>query len=355
MKSQKEFEQYFESKLLPKLLATENEKISIKKRFSFKKYGRNLIILVCFCIFMACLRNYRPSLPELAVVLPGVFTALYLFFAPIIIFVRRNLAFSKIDDTSVKKEIVPELIDFIDKDLKYEQTGTLPAGLYDVHSIYLRTRSFPECTSSDLVSGKLDNWNLHLADTLAFISSRGGSVQDRIRCSAVYAVLDLHQKTQGSIYLCQLNNLSASIAESMQSVESFKSQLNQVFQSISGSEKELLDDNLPEGFVLTETGNPDFDLQFRIAIQENEKGDKLLSQEFCTKFKNVCDQTKLQLGIAIKGNQLHVTIQDIDLFESDVHASSTTKEGRFSPYTWFNVFSAITRITALVEEANKPN
>lgn len=65
MKSQKEFEKFFETTLLPKLSSTETEKELIKKRISFKKYGINVIILVCFVVFLAILKNYRPSLPDL--------------------------------------------------------------------------------------------------------------------------------------------------------------------------------------------------------------------------------------------------------------------------------------------------
>ncbi|MBK7129998.1 MAG: DUF3137 domain-containing protein [Crocinitomicaceae bacterium] len=352
MKSQKEFEKFFETTLLPKLSSTETEKELIKKRISFKKYGINVIILVCFVVFLAILKNYRPSLPDLVLGLSFFLTALYVFFAPLVIFIRRNLAYSKVDEISVKKDLVPELIEFIDSNLKYEQNGTLPAGLYDVHLVYLRTKSFPECRSSDLVSGKLDQWNIQLADTTALVGRRGGSKEDRTRLDAAYAVLELHELTHGSIYISHLNTFSAALSESMQSVESFKSQLNQIVQSVTASNRELFDDNLPEGFVLTETGHADFDKHFKIAMRENESGDKILTQDFCQNLKSVCDQTKFQIGLAIKGNQLHVAIENLNLFESDVHATSTSKEGRFSAYTWFNVFSAIKQIADLVERTN---
>lgn len=90
MKSKADFDQYYEKELKSVVVSLEAKRMAIANRFSYKRYKRNLKGLFLLDLLVGFLVGFN-ILPELFIsVIP--ISILYAMFAPLYIFIRRNLS-----------------------------------------------------------------------------------------------------------------------------------------------------------------------------------------------------------------------------------------------------------------------
>lgn len=348
MKTLEQFEKYYSKELKPEIETIEREGEKVKRKYSFKSYGIDMATLVVIIIIIDITRGFVPAIPDYLIPVCVVLTMLYAIIKPIYIFVKRNLVFDQFNQ-KYKETVAKKLVNFIDTDLKYDASGSLPSDKFMVRTFFVAARSEGNLTSEDLVSGKLDGRNFILADARVSIGSSGGVSSDRLSFEGVYAVVTLKKSFNGTMHLNYVNKAMQSLSELNQGVESFRNLINQTLGGLTGNDPETLDKRFADGYINVQTGDDSFEKVFKVIGIKTSDCEEILTEKFRKGLLKIVDESGKSIGLTLNGNELHIAISHENLFEADVHSNMVDKKSRFSTHNYYRIFETIDRVIQLVD------
>lgn len=310
MKSKEEFNQYYEKELKPIVASLEAKRLGIADRFSYKRYKRNLLILLVVDVVVGILVS-NTIIPQAFIgIIPG--SLVYAMFAPLYIFIRRNWSFDPINE-EYKKSVIPKIISFLDSQLAYKPKEGISQREFNDSDLFGRpTSSFQ---AEDLVEGRIDEFPVRLSDVDARQRSSGKDSSGKSSGSSsstlmngLYAVVKIPQKVPSRVIIQQSNIINNAV--------------NQFAQQILGSSlTEALRDNMHQRII--KTGHHDFDKDFEVVCADESVALQLLNpmlRQMLMAIKAEMDPFVF-IKVAVFDDQLHIAYNGVTLFEGDAHRS----------------------------------
>lgn len=348
MKTLEQFEKYYSKELKPEIESIEKEGEKVKRKYSFKSYGIDMVTLVIIIIIIAITRDFVPAMPDFLIPVCVVLTMLYGIIKPIYIFVKRNLVFDQFN-LKYKETVAKKLVNFIDSDLKYDASGSLPSDKFMIRTFFGEAKSKGNLISEDLVSGKLDGRNFIMADARVSIGSSNGASSDRLSFEGVYAVVTLKKSFNGTMHLNYINKVLQPLNELNEGAENFRDLINQTLGGLTGKDPDTLDKGSTDSFIPINTSDDSFEKVFKVIGLNTSDCEEILTEKFRKGLLKIVEESGKSIGLTFNGNELHIAILDENLFETDVHSNPSDKKGRFSTHNYYRLFETIDQVIRLVD------
>jgi len=304
MKSKEEFDQYYEKELKPTLALLEAKRLGIANRFSYKRYKRNLLLLLVVDVAVG-LSVSNNLIPQAFIgIIPGSFV--YAMFAPLYIFIRRNLSFDPINE-EYKKSIIPKIISFLDPQLSFKPKDGISLREFNQSNLFETPTSFQ---AEDLVEGQVDGLSIRLSDVQA--SRRSNNRNDAGKHSSytllhgLYAIVKLDRAVPSRVMIKQTNVVSNALGQFARQV-------------LGNAIVDAVRNHLH--LRLVKTGNEAFDKDFEVTCAEEEVAKQLLSPMLLQLILALKSEVGLQILLSMFDDQLHIAYNGVNLFEGDAHKS----------------------------------
>ncbi len=353
MKTKEDFDLYYERELMPVIQSLEERRLAILKKFSYKLYRRTLLSLLLVIITLAICNGVIPDFPESVLALTVLSTVLFAVFYPLYIFIRRNLSSEPIN-ADYKKNVITKIIFFIDEQLNYIPGSGIDLNEFRknlIHSEKIFLKSFQ---SEDLVSGKLNGYNIKFSDVK--ISYRvGPRIKGRndgslLDCVYVIVKSDYIYTSQTNLYhvhflLAPIKMISDAVGAVKKTVLSPVVELS---NSIIGeSITKNLFGHFNDNAYLTQ--NTVFDNTFGIWSDKHEETKKILSDHFQNELLNLIRSSNMQVNIGFCNNEIHLAVLNSDLFETDVHVSLLNSSHRISTARYYDIIGNIYKLLEIIK------
>jgi hypothetical protein len=311
MKSQTEFESYYESHLKREIQKIEEKRLVIANKYSFKRYKKWLLRIGIGVLTFFFLLNFIPGAdPESFHIIP-VLSFFYAIIAPIYIFIKRNVVFAPLLK-EYKATIIPKLVHFIDERLTYDPGKGIDeqefnkSGLFEVPTSY---------TSEDLITGTLETFSVRLSDVQAMRRSnykgQSSSKSTMITVLSGFYGYAKVAKTFSTPVFIKPTYTGIAMADS----------LLKNFRSLSGIDA-LKDQNTIPPF---KTGNAEFDGYFIVRSQYESEVKRVVNPVFIQMLLAFKKQAEIPVHIGMVEKELHFGFSGINLFEVNAHTSLTEK------------------------------
>lgn len=304
MKSKADFDLYYEKELKPAVASLEEKRLNIANRFSYQRYKRNLKWLFGLDLIVGILVGSNLLPESFIAVIP--LSVLYAIFAPLYIFIRRNLSFDPINK-EYKQQVIPRIISFLDPNLKYTPTEGILLREFNQSNLFAAPTSFK---SEDLVEGTVQGISLRVSDVQASrrYSSRNssGKSSNEILLHGLYAIAKLDHKVPSQVIVKQTNVVSNALGQLARTL---------LGDAAIDAAREHLH------MRLVKTGNEAFDNDFEVTCAEEAVAKRVLTPLFLNLILALKAEVKLQILLSAFDDQLHIAYQGVDLFEGDAHRS----------------------------------
>jgi Protein of unknown function (DUF3137) len=317
MKSNEEFKVHSEKEINPIVAALEAKRLGISDRFSFKKYKRNLKWLALADVAVGISVSFEIIPQPFISIIPISF--LYALFAPLYIFIRRNLSFSPIND-EYKKAVIPKIISFFDGALEYKSSEGISKKEFNDSDLFDRPAAFE---SEDLVQGHLNGIDVRMADVRCTQSST-----NRNNWSGN---LDKNTKTSSSTYTVfhglyaiarQKRNFPSRVI--LKSSNIITNAINNLASSfLSSALAGKIHDQLETNII--KTGNEAFDKLYAVKCVDEGVAKNLLTPAFIQLVLAFRKEIESPVDFAFFDNEIHIAFHGVNLFEGDAHKSFTEK------------------------------
>jgi hypothetical protein len=350
MKTLEQFEKYYQKELKPEIGIIEKEGEKVKRRYSFKSYAIDMATFAIIITIIAITRDFVPVIPEFVIPVCILLTVLYGIIKPIYIFIKRNLVFDEFNQ-KYKETVAKKLLNFIDPELNYEPSCSLPVDKFLVRTFYLAAKWNGNLRSEDLVSGKFDNRNFLMVDAHVSLGkdNSDSAFGDRTTFDGVYAIVTLKNYLNGTMHLNYINEIMQPLSEVTEGIESFRAQMFQALGGLTGKDPAGFDHRFSPGYIQVETGDDSFQKMFKVIALETGDGEEILTEKFRKGLQKIAEESGKKIGLTFTGNELHIALTGENLFETDVHANISDKESRFSTQNYFRIFETIDRLIRLVD------
>ena len=329
MKTTEEYNQFYKTELKQSLEQLEAKRLAIANRFSYKRYKRNLVILLVIDISIGISTNFEWFPQSLIGVIPG--SVLYAIFAPLYIFFRRNWSFDPINK-EYKEKVIPKIISFFGSQLTYKPTEGITLREFNQSSLFKMATA---CDSEDLVEGQIDGISIRLSDVNA---RRSADNNNHTLMMGLYGVIKLNKAVSSRVTISQSNIYNIDLTK-------YTKPTNQFMEQILGSTVvKAIHDTAHLQFI--KTGHQDFDQNFQVTCAEESIALQLLNPTLC----QIMVAVKKELGelgffpfikMAMFDDQLHIAFGGVDLFEGSANRSFVEKD---SSKTYFHVMNYVVGI-----------
>lgn len=292
MKTKTEFEAFWISNLELKLEKLRQAKLAINKRLSYKKYGYSVLVIFIALILLGPLFN-KFRLENLLG--PLIFVSiLYSIFWPVVIFFRRNKATSPLEDEYVNT-ILPPIVSFINKDLKFEFDKGLSLVEFNKAG-FVKEANFSN--SKLLISGKRSGEAIRICGFTAQKKSTStrrntDSINSKTTTSTttlfdgLFAIISLNRSFETSLTV---------------KVQQFKAS-----QEIPDFLKGLTQDEGEKALTSSvKTGNEAFDAEFEVICQNEWAARNLLNPIVQSNLLQFHKETGFCFGFKFSGNELFI-------------------------------------------------
>lgn len=349
MKSQAEFKQFYQRELLPLLENLNVERIQIQNKYSFKKYGRNLLIFFVFAVVFALTFGKEKSFPDYIVPLIFLSIMLYAVAAPIYIFIKRNLAFDTVSNTPDKKDqLVQTFLSYVDSSLNFQPNNQLSQEDFEFKTVYCMKSNLLSCITKNLVNGNFNNRPIKMAYAHTVYRLPNKETSDKCHAHITYATIKLKKSAETNFYLNTPELFASAQNKLRQAQHSFQEKINNLMSNFTGRNG-FMPNNIPEGFILFESGIQDFDDRFVVIGNENTNFETFFTKEFCTTFIDLVEKYGFNIGIGIKDQHLYIAINNCSLFEFGVYDNLISHDERDSLLNHYMRFQFIDELTNLID------
>lgn len=311
MKSQNEFESYYQSHLKKEVEKLEEKRLVIANQYSFKRYKKWLVRLVMGVPALFILLNFIPGGDRDILLIIPFLSFLYAIIAPLYIYIKRNIVFAPLLK-EYKTTVIPQLLHFIDPRLTYDSTKGIDEQEFNKSGLFEAPTTY---TSEDLVTGDLDTFSIRLSDVQAMRrNSYKGQSSSKSTMTTVlsgfYGYAKLSKSFSSPVFI-KPTYTGIAMADTL--LKSF----------MSLSVVETLKDHLHVQPI--KTGNAEFDSYFLVRSQEEKEVKRVVNPLFIQMLLAFKKQVEVPVHIGLVENELHVGFSGINLFEVNAHTSLTEK------------------------------
>jgi len=315
MKTAKEFEQFFEYKLKPRLEELEQKRKASNSIHNFKTYRRALLVLLVLVITDVTLVN-KGILPEF--MLSFVFVCvLFTMFYPLVVLYFKGSNFLPVNE-EYKQIVIKDLVHFVDENLKYDAKNGLTEEEFNNTKLFHKTYSFK---SEDLISGEVNGINYRMADVKA-LGHRPSNVRTNTK-SAYYTIFEglyviaTYKNDFGPSVFIRYRNLSNVMA-------------NKFLEFLGNETNSVNSINEPGGIHLA-TGNSNFDSLFYIVSENEESARKIITPAMIDSILGIKEKLFGKsnnlfinpINIFLSGNEAHFALFELDVFDLNALTSIT--------------------------------
>lgn len=321
MKSSTEFEAYYQHHIKKEVEELEEKRKVIVTKYSYKKYGKNLLRSILFLIVFFVTLNFFPQVDVWYFMFLIPVTFLYALIAPIYILIKRNLVFDPLI-LSYKQFVIPKLISFFDNRLQYEKAQGLSLAEFLRCGLFERPSHFK---SEDLISGPIENFNFRISDITATRTRRGGnnsSSSTETVFTGLYGYTKLNKTFNAPIYLKPTYTGFDAADKLIQSLLDI-SAINNLKDQLTGTQ--------------IKTGNTAFDNSFLLRSQNESEALKTIDSVFIQMLLAFKKQLEVPVHIALFEDELHFAFYGVNLFEVNANQSLIEKNVTFKYFTYLNL------------------
>jgi hypothetical protein len=329
--SNESFTDFYTSQLLPVLSEMHMTRTMHFKKYSFKKYGRNLLVLLSILIGAGVLGEILHFNPVPIIAPVGFFFFFYAIIRPIVIVVKRNTSIEPLNER-YKLEIVPKII----RHVVPEGTYTYGAGLKlgDIHtSMFSRTNPVPEgFASEDLLYGTRNGCVYRISDirysyrVTRSRKQKSGKLNEVIQEFGAYAIFKLPQQVPSQVNMYQAHPEFAFLKQAADSlIDAKKKHLTSISNVVGHFAGEEVADAV-FGTMHAEvirTGHPDFDTLFTIVADNELVVRQIFVQGFREEILALVKDERIQLNLGLYEDELHIALPHLNLFEFSLGAISS--------------------------------
>ncbi|MCB0488400.1 MAG: DUF3137 domain-containing protein [Cyclobacteriaceae bacterium] len=312
MRSNADFEEFYNRELKSLIARIEEQRKSIADKYSYKKYWRNLKWLLTLTIIGGIARAVAPDQVPAAVGLIAVVMVAYAIIAAIYLTVKRNTSFKPIS-LEYKKTVISKIVHFVNPSLQYNPEQGLQASEFTMGELFESPTRF---RTEDLVEGIVDGVAVRMADVVATKTKRSGSKGESTTVTlfkGLYGIARFERPFQAQVKLKPGNAAYEAL------------------ERIGGIAKKLLGgmvDSFMEKMKLTEiqTGHAEFDKAYFVQSNEKEKALTMLTPTLMQLILSFNKELAMPVALAFKGDQMHMAFANINMFEINLGVSMTEKD-----------------------------
>lgn len=335
MKTKIEFDAFCEEefkKIAAQITAMHTPRKQANKKYSFKKYGRNVLILFLLMVSVAVsgiiLGDKAPKIlvPLSFITMPVFF--FYTVIAPIVILVKRNTVIETLDN-KYKTELIPQLLKILFPELKYEPgKGLLSEECKFQTFVYKEYSS--GFKSEDLISGSVNGHAFRMADVKYLYKSRGElrtGVGSKDSVYGAYAIFKSPVNFPFSLNTYQpysalqpLKDLSDTITDTIKKVP------EPIYLLAASGPLHKKAITLEKIRDKIKVGHTEFDRVFHIHSDNEEAAKKLLTHELMDRIVHDVESVKFCMNIALYGNEIHFAFPFLNMFEFSLGAITTDEK-----------------------------
>lgn len=315
MKTRTEFDTFYSKHLNADIEALEQRRAAIAHKFSFKRYGRWLLILVIVTPVVIITVNFIPGLKQEQFLFLIFFTILYAILAPIYIFIRRNWVFDN-EINKYKRTIVPKVVHFVGDRLTYDPAKGISLETFMENELFERPTAYQ---TEDLVEGIAGTLKVQFADVNAT-----KKISKRIHASHSTK----HNESTDTINifygLYTVVELRRAWPEPMWIDPKYVDSGNKLLDALGGSLLKIAnvartDHHLP-GEPIT-TGHARFDELFAVRAQNIAAARRAITPALVNLLLACRDEAAMPVYLAIRDKKLHIGFSGMNFLEVDAHTT----------------------------------
>lgn len=330
MKSKEEFNSYSEKEIKPIVVALEAKRLGIAERFSYKKYWRNLKWMALIAVGLTISIEVFSFVPEqLRGAIPLTF--MYALFAPLYIFIRRNLSFDPINQ-EYKQKVIPKIISFFGNTLTYSAKDGITMKEFNASNLFTLPTGLE---AEDLVTGHIDGAEVRMSDVKCIQRhqrNRTSKTDSTIIFFGLYAIAKLNKNIPSQVILKSSNVIVNAI--------------NDLASSLLGSPLIGKIHDQPETIVI-KTGNEEFDKRYTVKCSDESVAKSLLTPAFIQLVMAFQKEFIKPVDFSFFENQVHLAFHGVNLFEADAHKSFTEKDISLEYFGYINMTMGITEAVGI--------
>lgn len=309
MKSQIEFDAFYNRELKKSIEQLEAKRMAIGEKFSYKRYKRNLKWAAIVCGALLIAGAILPSVipPQVSFCIPA--TALYAIFAPLYIFIRRNIAFGPVGE-EYKKTVIPKIISFIAPEFNYKPGEGISRDEFNSSDLFDRPSTFK---SEDLVYGKTESLEIKMSDIIC--SKRTGSKNGKGTHVTIFA----------GFYSISRGNKNVPSRVQIYPAGTVGNAVEDFARKLFGS---ALTDTLAQKLnsKMTKSGDEEFDRIFTVYCQDHAIAKNFLTPQLLQLIMAFKKEFEVSVYFSFFDDQAHIAFSGVNMFEADAHTSFVEKD-----------------------------
>jgi hypothetical protein len=354
MESTTAFKEFYARHVAPRLKEMHEQRRLANKKYSFKKYGRNVLILFLLLFGLGFSTMFGVE-PPVFVMAPLMFTFFfYTIIAPIVIAIKRNKSLSELE-TKYKTEIVPKILREVFPDLKYNSGSGLNRDECEIQT-FIVNQSSSGFVSEDLISGSVNGHGFRMADvTFTYMVRSKRDVSEPITVRGAYAVFKA--PVNFSFYLNTYQPHS-SLQVLKNIIDPIMNALKEMPEAATIILSQRLQRNMKrESFVnKIKIGHDEFDKIFHVVSDDEKAAKEILTHDLLNKIIEDVKSNNFCFNIAIYGDEIHFAFPYLNMFEFSLGIITTDeKDDRLTSQYINAIFTMVEVYEQIVKNASNIN
>jgi hypothetical protein len=333
------FREFYKTQIAPQLQAMHEQRKAVNNKYSFKKYGKNVLFLFLMLLLMGVLTMFNINPPKAFALILMITFFFYTVITPFVFIIKRNANLVKLE-TKYKNEIIPRILNALYPDLKYQLGSGLLSNECKIQTFLLNESSLG-FTSEDLICGSVNGHEFKMSDvTFTYRPIRRNEVSKITSVRGAYAIFRSPVSFPFSFNVYQPNSALQVIKDVVDPIiDTIKKIPEPIVNVVNNRIGRIVERESFKNKI--KVGDTEFDRIFHVISDNEEAAKGILTMEVMDKIKKIINSNSFSLNIGLYGNEIHFAFPYFNLFEFSLGAFSTDEQDERLTYQYIIVIGSM--------------